>query len=241
MSRYGYYGYHSQPTKQEIQAKANNLVAAARKKGQDWHPVVIPGRAIAKSWWGVAWCDNLERYADYYNRLDRGRRYVRSGAVVDLEIEQGVIHAKVVGSGKKPYQVTIQIDPVPEDRCQALLQRCNSRVENLEKLLTGDFPEDLKDLFQGEGGLFPTPQEIRLGCSCPDWASMCKHVAATLYGVGTRLDEEPALFFTLRGIDVGQFIDVVLADRVEAMLAHAQQPSGRILENADLESLFGVL
>jgi len=234
-------GYYSQPTAQKLQQNAAASQEKARAKGQAWEPVAVQGRDIAKSWWGKAWCDNLERYADYDSRLARGKRYVRTGAVVDLQIQKGKILAKVQGSRKTPYKVEVRISPVSEGRCQNIIQCCNKKVENLEKLLAGDFPGELKELFQGEDGLFPTPKEISFTCSCPDWALMCKHVAAALYGVGTRLDEKPALFFQLRGIDVERFIDVALVNKVEAMLANAQKPSSRILTGQDLETLFGVL
>ena len=111
----------------------------------------------------------------------------------------------------------------------------------MEELLNGNFPEEMQELFQGKGGLFPTPSEISFNCSCPDWALMCKHVAATLYGVGARLDVNPLLFFELRGIDIGHFIDVTIANRVESMLANEGKPSNRIMEDEDLTALFGVL
>lgn len=211
------------------------------EKGQLLEPVVISGRTIAKSWWGQAWCRNLEQYADFESRLDRGKRYIRTGAVLDLKIQKGKVLARVQGSRKTPYKVEIRISPLSEEKCQAILQKCGRRIENLEALAAGDFPPDLKELFLGPEGLFPTPKEISFNCSCPDWALMCKHVAAALYGVGARLDTRPALFFELRGMDMERFLDVAVANKVEAMLANAQKPSGRILDGADLNSLFGVL
>ena len=242
MSRYwqGEGGY-SQPTTERLQQNAAASQKKAQAKGQVWEPVVIQGRTIARSWWGQAWCRNLERYADYDSRLARGKRYVRTGAVVDLKIQNGKIQAKVQGSRKTPYKVEVRISPVSEDRCQDIISRCNRKVENLEQLLAGNFPEELKELFQEEGGLFPRPKEIGFTCSCPDWAQMCKHVAAVLYGVGARLDQQPALFFELRSIEMERFIDVALANRVEAMLANARKPSSRIITGQDLEALFGVI
>ena len=191
--------------------------------------------------WGKAWCTNLERYADYETRLSRGQRYVRSGAVVDLQIQTGKIHARVQGTRKTPYKVEIRISPLSQQRCDEIMERCTSRVDSLENLLNGSFPEALKDVFLGEGGLFPTPREISFQCSCPDWAVMCKHVAAALYGVGARLDEDPLLFFTLRGIDSGRFVDVVIANRIESMLANVDRPSPRIIASADIPELFGIV
>lgn len=241
MSRYwqGEGGY-SQPTTERLQQNAAASQKKAQAKGQVWEPVVIQGRTIARSWWGQAWCRNLERYADYDSRLDRGKRYVRTGAVVDLKIQNGKIQAKVQGSRKTPYKVEVRISPVSEDRCQDIISRCNRKVENLEQLLAGNFPEELKELFQEEDGLFPQPKEIGFTCSCPDWALMCKHVAAVLYGIGARLDENPSLFFELRGIEMGRFIDVAIVSRVERMLKNAGQTSGRTIDERDIRGLFGI-
>lgn len=240
MSRYWDGGTYSQPAASELKRKSEASRRSAEKKGKKLEPVVIHGRAITKSWWGNAWCANLERYADYESRLDRGKRYVRTGAVIDLKIEKGKIQAKVQGSRKTPYKVGIRISPLSEDRCQEIIAACGRRIENLEKLLAGDFPEELKELFTQKNGLFPAPREISFSCSCPDWALMCKHVAATLYGVGARLDEDPSLFFTLRGIEMGRFIDVAIANRVELMLQNATQPSERIIAEGEVLGLFGV-
>ena len=240
MSRYWEEGFYSQPTTSELKRKSEASRVSAEKKGKRLEPVVIQGRNIAKSWWGRAWCDNLERYADYESRLDRGKRYVKTGAVIDLSITKGRIQAKVQGSRKTPYKVEIRISPLSEERCQEILQKCGKRVETLEKLLSGDFPEELKELFTQRGGLFPSSREISFSCSCPDWALMCKHVAAVLYGIGARLDENPSLFFELRGIEMGRFIDVAIANRVERMLKNAGRTSGRTIDEGDIRGLFGI-
>ena len=240
MSRYWEDGCYSQPTTSELKRKSEASRVSAEKKGKRLEPVVIQGRKIAKSWWGRAWCDNLERYADYESRLDRGKRYVKTGTVIDLSITKGRIQAKVQGSRKTPYKVEIRISPLSGERCQEILQTCGKRVETLENLLAGDFPEELKELFTQRGGLFPSSREISFSCSCPDWALMCKHVAAVLYGIGARLDENPSLFFELRGIEMGRFIDVAIASRVERMLKNAGQTSGRTIDERDIRGLFGI-
>ena len=235
------YPRYSQPTAQEIRSRAEKTANTAKKKGQELHPVSVSGRSITQTWWGNAWCRNLERYADYASRIGRGRSYVRSGAVVDLQIQKGIISASVQGSRRTPYQVRIEISPLEETRRTYILSRCARKIENLESLLAGDFPKELQALFTGKDGLFPASREIRFQCSCPDWASMCKHVAAALYGVGVRLDETPLLFFELRGIEVQQFIDVAVTNRVEAMLQNAKKGSSRILPDQELSQLFGIL
>ena len=240
MSQYWDDGFYSQPSTSELKRKSDASRKNAEKKGKVLEPVIIRGRTVAKSWWGQAWCANLERYADFESRLERGRRYVKTGAVIDLKIGKGRVQAKVQGSRKTPYKVEIRISPLAEERCQEIIRKCGRRVENLEKMLAGDFPTELKELFTERDGLFPAPKEISFLCSCPDWALMCKHVAASLYGVGARLDQDPSLFFTLRGIEMERFIDVAIANRVELMLKNASRPSGRIISNGEIRGLFGV-
>ena len=154
MNRYWDDGFYSQPTTSELKRKLEASRKSAEKKGKVLDPVVIRGRSIANSWWGQAWCANLERYADFESRLERGKRYVKTGAVIDLKIGKGKILAKVQGSRKTPYKAEIRISPLSEERCQEIIGKCGQRVENLEKLLAGDFPMELKELFTERDGLF---------------------------------------------------------------------------------------
>ena len=232
---------YSQPTAEELRRRVKNSKKAASARGKKLHPIAASGRNIVTSWWGRAWCENLERYADFDNRLDRGKRYIRSGALLDLQISKGKVSARVQGSRRTPYKVEIRISPLNEKNCDKIIRACGSRIQNLEELVSGSFPEDLKQLFQEKGGLFPSSREISFDCSCPDWALLCKHVAAALYGIGVRLDEDPLLFFELRGIDPGRFIDVTIRDRIERMLQNADTPSSRIIDDAEVHGLFGVI
>ena len=237
--------YFSQPTETELKKNVQNTQKKAVKKGKELHPIIVTGRAITKSWWGNAWCNNLERYADFESRIDRGRRYVRSGTVVDLQIEKGRVTARVQGSRRLPYKVEVRISPLSEEKFQRIIDRCTQKMANIEQFVNGSFPDEMKELFESRDGLFPEPKEIGFTCSCPDWALMCKHVAAALYGVGVRLDDDPLLFFELRGIDINRFIDVTLASKVDTMLENAllaETTSSRILSGGpDLTGLFGVL
>nr|WP_295279049.1 hypothetical protein [uncultured Blautia sp.] len=231
----------SQPSESLLKKNADESIKKQQKKGKEMHPIFIKGRAITKTWWGNAWCENLEKYADYGSRLDRGKRYVRTGTVVDLQIKKGKIEAKVQGRRKTPYKVEIRISPLNQEHCQQIIAECSEKIENMEELLSGNFPIAMKEVFTSEGGLFPKSSEISFNCSCPDWALMCKHVAAALYGVGVRLDENPALFFELRGIDMVKFIDVAVENRVESMLENAKKPSNRIMDDSvDISNLFGI-
>ncbi len=234
---------YSQPNAAELREKARASIASAQKKGRRYEPVVpVKKRGeLCETWWGRAWCANLEKYADYESRLDRGKSYVRSGAVIDLQIQSQRVEAKVQGRRRSPYKVEVRIGRLPEENCQRIIERCNQKIESLEKFVSGEFPEELKDVFTGDGGLFPTPKEISFNCSCPDWALMCKHVAAVLYAIGIRFDENPFYFFGLRGIDVDRFIDVAIENRIEMMLENADCKSGRIIDMARADELFGVL
>ncbi len=220
----------------ERRRKAEIKLAKLRKKGQVVSPVKIEGRTIAKSFWGKSWCTNLERYSDYENRLPRGRTYVRNGSVVDLQIAKSKVWAVV--SGSDLYSVTINIAPVTATRWKAICRDCAGTIDSLVELLQGRLSRGVMDRVCREGdGLFPAPKEIKLSCSCPDWADMCKHVAAVLYGVGARLDEKPALLFELRGVDKNE----LLANAgQELSLKKALPATTKVLDEFDAEALFGL-
>lgn len=231
---------YSQLSVSELQQKARESVQNAKKKGKVMEPIIPSNKSIVTSWWGKAWCDNIEKYADFKYRIDRGKRYIRSGALIDLKIQKGKIVARVQGNRKTPYRVEIKISRLSEERCQEIMKYCSQRIDSLEKLIEGTFPDDLKELFTNENGLFPSPQEITYTCSCPDWALMCKHVAASLYGVGVRFDENPFLFFELRGIEINKFIDTTLKTRVEEMLEHTAVVSERMINDDEIGDVFGL-
>ncbi len=205
----------------------------------DPQPVHIVGKKLANNWWGKAWNDNLERYSDYANRLPRGRTYVRKGAVIDLRIEKGLISSCVRGSSPYPYEVTVRIDELSEKRRDEIIARCANKVQNIEALASGNIPQDVADVFTSRNGLFPSPSEIHFSCTCPDWAGMCKHVAAVLYGVGSRLDESPMMFFTLRGMDIEPLIGRTVEQKIDMMLKNAEKKSDRIIGEDEAEDLFG--
>ena len=205
-------------------------------KGRPVSPVSIEGRAIARSFWGKSWCSNLERYSDFANRLPRGRTYVRNGSVVDLQIATSRVAALV--SGSRLYTVTITIAAVTAARWKAICRDCAGSIDSLVELLQGRLSKAVMDRVCRDGdGLFPAPGEIKLSCSCPDRADMCKHVAAALYGVGARLDEQPALLFELRGVDQNELIAV--AGEGMALGKEAATPS-MVLDEGDVAALFGL-
>ena len=220
----------------ERRRKAAREAARIRKKGATASPVVITGRTIARTFWGKAWCDNLERYSDYSNRLPRGRTYVRNGSVLDLQLAPAQVSAVVVGS--RIYHVGISVVAVAKPRWASICADCAGAVDSLVELLQGRLSKSVMERICRPGtGLFPQPAEISFTCTCPDWASMCKHVSAVLYGIGARLDERPELLFLLRKVDQA---DLIASAGAAAPLAHAAPESRRILADAGLSELFGL-
>jgi uncharacterized Zn finger protein len=205
------------------------------KKGQSIAPVAIEGRTIAKSFWGQAWCTNLERYSDFANRLPRGRTYVRNGSVVDLQIANGGVAAFV--SGSELYKIKIGIAPVARHHWRSICRDCSGSIDSLVELLQGRLAKGVMDRVCREGdGLFPSPDDIKLSCSCLDWADMCKHVAAVLYGIGARLDEQPQLLFVLRGVDENELLARTGGG---FSLTTASKPA-QVLDQSDVGALFGL-
>jgi uncharacterized Zn finger protein len=230
MSFHGWRPYQSVAAKRH---KADRELAKLRKKGKSVAPVTIDGRNIAKSFWGKSWCDNLERYSDFAYRLPRGRSYVRNGAVLDLQIARGEVMAVVAGS--EVYEIKVHIAPLSAQRWQAVCKDCTGSVDSLIELLQGRLDDSVMRRVSREGdGLFPTPSEIKLSCTCPDWARMCKHVAAALYGVGARLDKEPHLLFVLRGVNESDLV----AGASDGLSLPDARPAA-VLEG-DVAALFGL-
>lgn len=221
----------------ERRRKAERAAASHKKKtGRSLSPVTPAHGAIAKTFWGKAWCDNLERYSDYANRLPRGRTYVRNGSVIDLRIVAGEVSAQVMGSDL--YQVKVNITALPRTRWTALGGDCAGSIDSLVELLQGRLSKGVMErICRPQTGLFPSPKEIKLSCSCPDWATMCKHVAAVLYGVGARLDEQPELLFTLRKV---QAKDLVARAGAGLPLSKKAPAAGKMLDQSKLAEVFGI-
>lgn len=234
MGRYGYGGFPEYVPVAERRKQAARLVEKLKKKGQAVSPIVIEGRVIAKTFWGKQWCKNLESYSDYESRLPRGRTYVRNGSVIDLAIDSGKIKALV--SGSSIYEVNIIIDPVALSQWFSLVQECTGKIDSLIELLKGKFSKGVMGIItHPKNGLFPHPKEIKLKCSCLDYANMCKHVAAVLYGVGARLDEQPESLFLLR-----QANHLDLLKNAEWTLSQPNTEQEFPTLDTDLASLFGI-
>ncbi len=235
MSWYAHGGWSPYVPVAERRRQAARKVAKMKKAGRKISPIEIVGRKIAATFWGDAWCKNLESYSDYSNRLPRGRTYVRNGSVVDLRIEAGRVRALV--SGSDVYDVDIRIKRLATTRWTTIKGHCAGKIDSLVELLQGSISKGvMKNVTRKGGGLFPAPREISVSCSCPDWAIMCKHVAATLYGVGARLDHEPELLFTLRGVDPAEMVEVAIAQPPPT----GKSRRGRRLASDQLSSVFGI-
>jgi uncharacterized Zn finger protein len=220
----------------ERRRQAEREIEKLRKKGHPVAPILLAGRTIARTFWGQAWCDNLESYRDFDNRLPRGRTYVRNGAVIDLQISPLEIKARV--SGSSIYKVSVSITALAPTLWRSICADCAGSIDSLVELLQGRFSKGVMErICRQDRGLFPKPSDIRFSCTCPDGASMCKHVAAVLYGVGARLDEAPELLFRLRAVDEKDLV----AD-LDTALSLSSQPldAGKVLEADDLSALFGL-
>jgi len=226
-----HYGFKPYVPVAQRRAKAAREIA---KRGKAATPVRIEGRNIAATFWGQAWCTNLEGYSDFENRLPRGRTYVRNGSVVDLKIEKGRIKALV--SGSELYEIQIDIAALPKPQWLAVKKQSAGKIGTLVELLQGKLSKAVMELVTDrDRGLFPKPKEITMRCSCPDWAGMCKHVAAAMYGVGHRLDSSPELLFVLRGVDHLELIE----QAIPAAPVKAKRGAPTIAAD-DLSAIFGI-
>ena len=199
-------------------------------------PIEIAGRTIAASYWGKRWCQHLVALSDFENRLPRGRTYALHGAVVHLAIEKGAVSALVSGSCARPYRVEVTLKPLPNAHWSALKSACVGQVDSVHDLLQGKLSESvMRTVSEHDPGLFPSLSQMRYVCSCPDYARMCKHVAAALYGVGHRLDTQPEALFLLRGVNA----DELVASAAGPLLSPAA-PSENALDDGALGDIFGI-
>ena len=175
------------PTAKPVTVK--NGIKAKSKRG-----------AIGETWWSKRWISVLESF-NMGARLTRGRSYARKGQVVSIKITTGHVTAKVQGTRRKPYEVTIRLEPLSDNDWANVTDVMVSRAIFAAKLLSGEMPKNIEEAFgDAKTSLFPTSKrELDTDCSCPDWANPCKHIAAVYYLLAERFDEDPFLIFKLRG------------------------------------------
>jgi|SRR5882672_5605800 len=223
----------------ERKRRAAREVARRKKKGLAVQPVAIEGRAIARTFWGSAWCDHLERHCDVENRLPRGRTYVRNGSVMHLGIGPQRIDALVQGS--ELYEVSVSIAALGKPRWKKIVSACSGQIDSLVELLQGKLSKGvMRVVTDPDKGLFPAPAHIEMQCSCPDWATMCKHVAAVLYGIGARLDTKPELLFVLRGVAVSELLASASAGAAKPNPRPAGVDGRKRMGHDELSSVFGI-
>ena len=232
----GYFGWKPYVPVAERRKKTEKAIAKMQKKGVTLTPVTGGRGSIAKTFWGKAWCENLESYSDYSNRLPRGRAYIRNGSVIDLKVAEGAIQAQVMGS--RLYQVAVKVAAVPASQWQAISADCAGSIATLVELLQGRLSKAVMErICMPKTGLFPAPKEISFTCSCPDWASMCKHVAAVFYGIGVRLDNQPDLLFNLRRVDAKDLV----AQAGAGLPKNKKSPiPAKVLDASLLKDVFGI-
>ncbi len=236
-----YYGWKPYVSVAKRKSMAEREAKRMSKSGSPLSPVAIDGRTIASTFWGKSWCENLERYSDYENRLPRGRTYARNGSVIDLRIEAGKVQALVMGSSL--YKTNITVAAVPSKQWQEISADCAGSIDTLVELLQGKLSDAVMSrICRPANGLFPAPKELKFECSCPDWADMCKHVAAVLYGVGARLDKQPELLFTLRKVDAQALVAGASAGGMDMALSQRKPGKAKVLDagDASLAGLFGI-
>ncbi|HTP65180.1 MAG TPA: SWIM zinc finger family protein [Geobacteraceae bacterium] len=231
----GFYDWAPYVTVAERRARALKHLEKMKKKGLIIQPVQLSGRKIAASFWGKGWCDHMESFSDYANRLPRGRSYVRNGSVCHLAIDGGLVTAIV--SGSELYNVKVSIAPLMAKKWEAVKRACSGRIGSLIDLLRGRLDHGVMEVVtHRREGLFPLPGEMKFDCDCPDWADMCKHVAAVLYGVGARLDSSPEMLFLLRGVNHEELVDMTAA----VADATGAGTSRRRIAAAGIADVFGI-
>jgi uncharacterized Zn finger protein len=215
------------------------VAVLAKRRGRPAEPARTQGRKMVTTFWGQAWCDNLARYSDFASRLPRGRAYAGNGSVLDLHIAAGRVEALVAGS--ELYRVAVDISRLPAARWKALVTACGGEIGSIVELLGGTLSSGvLGHLTDAKRGLFPAPREIEMDCSCLDWADMCKHVAATLYCVGARLDDRPELFFTLRQVDQSDLVAGASAGIARRAAAAGRARTSKRKVRGNLADVFGI-
>jgi len=185
MSRYDYYNYYT-PTKP---IETDKGIKARSKRG-----------AFASSWWATRWIKALERLMES-GRLRRGRAYARRGQVLSIKEVAGGVKAKVQGSRRTPYNVSIEIGTLSDNQWEQVIEALFNQAIFTAQLLNGDMPDEIESVFSAVGvSLFPDKRsELDTNCSCPDWANPCKHIAAAYYLLGEQFDDDPFMIFRLRG------------------------------------------
>ena len=173
---------------------------------------------IGSTWWSKRWIKVLESFS-MGTRLTRGRSYARQGQVISIDVEPGIVKARVQGSMPKPYNVKIKLKPLSDQNWEKVTAAMASQAIFAAKLLAGEMPTNIEEAFHAVHlSLFPTAvSDLETDCTCPDWANPCKHIAAVYYLLAERFDEDPFLIFKLRGRTKERIIQTLRAKRIETL------------------------
>lgn len=163
--------------------------------------------AIGEQWWSQRFIAVLESFG-MSGRLHRGRNYARRGQVIEFELTQGKVAARVQGSRPQPYTVTIGVLPLTKPQWRAVQKRLASQAIFRAKLLAGEMPVQIEEVFAECGTpLFPrSAADLDMHCSCPDWEVPCKHLAAVCYVLAESFDSDPFEMLAWRGMGRGELL-----------------------------------
>lgn len=221
------------PGKDALRKKINNRLEELKEDlAVDLPALACPARGnLCKSFWGRTWCRHLDSFSHWEQRLPRGRRILRSGNVYGLTVEPGLIHAYVASDDL--YEVRISVTPMNDELWEKITKSAGSQAFSLLDLWEGRLSDTLLEVLTcREDGLFPQPGDVRICCQCMDWADVCDHGAAVLYGTGILFENTPELLFRLRGIDPAQL-------RKNTPLP-TPDDHNNILQEKDLSDVFGI-
>ncbi len=180
---------------------------------------------FGQSWWARKWIGALESFGfDWQSRLQRGRSYARGGQVLSIEVQKGRVAAKVQGSMPRPYAITIQLPSLTDSQWEKVIAAMAGQAIFAAKLLASEMPPDIEEAFKVAGvPLFPQKmRDIEASCSCPDFANLCKHIAAVYYLLGEQFDDDPFLLFKLRGRTKDEVIAAMRAERMHRVVIAAK-------------------
>ncbi len=218
---------------QKRRTYARDIAAQLERQGEILTPAVAHGKNIANQFWGRAWCHAIDEWQDCAYRLPGGRSLLKNGGVIDLKISRNSVIARVAAD--QVYDVQLHYRDADPYSVAELRSQCAGKLTGLLDFIQGKLSEEVMQyICNPVYGLFPEYGDFKISCTCLDDAVLCRHAAAALYAVATRLDDEPELFFTLRGIDAKDFFEA------EDILTQTGSNSAEGLSADELSKTFGI-
>lgn len=182
---------------------------------------------IGETWWSKRWVKTLESF-NLGARLTRGKSYARKGQVISIDVDPGIVKARVQGTGSEPYDVVIKLKPLSDAEWDKAASAMASKAVFAARLLSGEMPQDIEEAFSESGlSLFPSKgKDLKTDCSCPDWSNPCKHIAAVYYLLAEQFDCDPFLIFKLRGRSKEEIMEAMRSMRSAEGVAEPNGVSG---------------